>query len=208
MAYNAPPPVTTGQLATASDYNTYVKDNIIALKAGAATNGVHELFIPAAALRPHASGGCGVLEDLLLSSGRYVQGMPFDPTSIESASMTIALPKSWNEGTVTAQPLHMNTAGGSGAVVWQFAMVLSRDDDTLDVAVGSFVTSTDTILAAEDLMVGPATTAIAIAGTLAASGLIRIVVQRDPTAGGDTYASDDYLLGFVLRLTTDAPTDD
>jgi hypothetical protein len=34
MAYNAPPSVTTGQLATASDHNTYSKDNIIALRAG------------------------------------------------------------------------------------------------------------------------------------------------------------------------------
>jgi len=31
MSYTPPPAVTTGQLATASDYNTYVKDNIIAL---------------------------------------------------------------------------------------------------------------------------------------------------------------------------------
>jgi len=34
MAYNAPPLVTTGQLATASDYNTYVRDNIVAVHAG------------------------------------------------------------------------------------------------------------------------------------------------------------------------------
>ena len=34
MAYSVPPAVTTGQLATASDYNTFVKDNIIALRAG------------------------------------------------------------------------------------------------------------------------------------------------------------------------------
>ena len=34
MSYNAPPAVTTGQLATASDHNTYTKDNIIALRAG------------------------------------------------------------------------------------------------------------------------------------------------------------------------------
>lgn len=34
MAYNAPPAVTTGQLATASDHNTYTKDNIIALRVG------------------------------------------------------------------------------------------------------------------------------------------------------------------------------
>jgi hypothetical protein len=35
-----------------------------------------------------------------------------------------------------------------------------------------------------------------------------VVIQRDPTAGGDTYASDDYLLGVMVTLTTDAPTDD
>lgn len=34
MAYNTPPSVTTGQLATASDHNTYTKDNIIALRNG------------------------------------------------------------------------------------------------------------------------------------------------------------------------------
>ena len=208
MAYNAPPSVTTGQLATASDHNTYSKDNIIALKAGAATNGGHQLFVPAAAIRPHTSGGCGWAEDLLLSAGRYIAACPFDPTSIESGSFFIALPKSWNEGTVTFQPLHLNIAGGSGAVVWQMAGVASSDDDTLDVAVGTFQTSTDTILTAEDLMVGPASAAITIAGTPAAGDLVRFVVQRDPTAGGDTYASDVYLLGVMLKFTTDAPTDD
>lgn len=34
MPYSAPPSVTTGQLATASDHNTYTKDNIIALRVG------------------------------------------------------------------------------------------------------------------------------------------------------------------------------
>ena len=34
MSYSAPPAVTTGQLATASDHNTYTKDNIIALRVG------------------------------------------------------------------------------------------------------------------------------------------------------------------------------
>src|SRR5689334_18616463 len=72
----------------------------------------YEMPILAAALRPHASGGCGALEDILLSSGRYVQGLPFDATSVESASIAIPIPKSWNEGTITAQFFWLNTAGG------------------------------------------------------------------------------------------------
>lgn len=49
MAYNAPPAVTTGQLATASDHNTYTKDNIIALRAGeiALTSQADDDFIKA-----------------------------------------------------------------------------------------------------------------------------------------------------------------
>lgn len=49
MAYSAPPAVTTGQLATASDHNTYTKDNIIALRAGeiAVTSQAADDFITA-----------------------------------------------------------------------------------------------------------------------------------------------------------------
>jgi hypothetical protein len=202
--YNATNPVSVG-LATKVDHFDRVFNNTVAIYDS--LRDVNEVFIPAAAFRPHASGGCGVLQDILLSSGRYVQGLPFDPTSIESASFAIAFPKRWNEGTITFQPLHMNTAGGSGAVVWQMAGVAAGDDDALDAAVGTYQTSTDTILAAEDLMAGPQSAAITIAGTPAAGDLTRLVIQRDPTAGGDTYASDDYLLGVVLRLTTAEPND-
>lgn len=163
--------------------------------------GVHELAIPAAAIRPHDSGGCGILESLLMSSGRYVQGLPFDATAIESASFQLSLPAGWNEGTITAQFKTLNIAGGSGAFVFQLAGVAAGDDDSLDAAVGTFQTATDTILAAKDLMVGPQTSAITIAGTPVAGDLTRFVVQRDPTAGGDTYASDVYLLEVIIRLT-------
>ncbi len=49
MAYNAPPHVTTGQLATASDENTYTVDNIVALRNGeiALTNQATDDFITA-----------------------------------------------------------------------------------------------------------------------------------------------------------------
>lgn len=49
MAYSVPPAVTTGQLATASDHNTYTKDNIIALRAGeiAVTSQAADDFITA-----------------------------------------------------------------------------------------------------------------------------------------------------------------
>lgn len=167
----------------------------------------NELWVPAAAWRPHASGGCGALEDILLSAGRYVQGLPFDPTSIESASLDIAIPKRWNEGTITAQFFWLNTAGGAGGVVWLLGGVAAGDDETLDVALGTAQNISDTALAAKRLAVTAQTPNITIGGTPVAGDLTRLVVQRDPTSGGDTYASDAYLLGVVLRLTTAEPND-
>lgn len=170
--------------------------------------GVHEIFIPATAFRPHTSGGCGALEDLLLSSGRYIAAYPFGASAVESLSMVWEPPRSWDLGTVTFQPSLLNTAGGSGAVVMQMAGVAVSDNDTLDAAVGTFQTSTDAVLAAENRMLGPESSPITIAGTPAALDLVRFVVQRDPVAGGDTYGSVIYFTGMRLRITTTWPTDD
>lgn len=205
MAWVTPSTRTTGDLITAAIWNQDVVANPQSLYDS--LRAINEIWIPAAAWRPHDSGGCGALENYLLSSGRYIQAMPFDGTAIESASMGLMIAKRWNEGTITFQPVWFNSAGGSGAVVWQLAGVASSDDDTLDVAVGTAQTSTDTVLTAEDLAVGPQSSAITIAGTPTAGDYTRLVVQRDPTAGGDTYASDAYLVGVVLRLTTAEPND-
>ncbi len=160
-----------------------------------------ELAIPISYFRPHASGGCGALEDVLLSSGRYASACPFDGTSIESASCFLPLPRRWNLGTFTFEPYGFNTAGGSGAVVLQMAAVAAGDGETKDAAVGTFQTSTDTILTAKFQAVGPVSSAITIAGTPAVADGIRFVLQRDPTAGGDTYASDYYVETVKVRLT-------
>lgn len=204
MPYNPTNPVAVG-LATKVDQWDLLWNNVQSIYDS--LRSLDEWPIPAAAFRPHASGGCGALEDILLSSGRYVQGLPFDPTSIESASFALPLPKRWNRGTFTFQPLLMNTAGGAGAVVCQLAAVAASDDDPLDVAVGTFQTSTKTVLAAKDFMLGPESAAITMAGPPAVGDLSRFVIQRDPTAGGDTYASDIYFLGVILRLTSSEPND-
>jgi hypothetical protein len=197
-------PVAVGNATKVSQWDTLWNWVLEIYNSLRSTN---ELWVPAAALRPHASGGCGALEDILLSSGRYVQGLPFDPTSVESASFAIAIPKRWNEGTITAQFVWVNTAGGSGGVAWQLAGVAAGDDETLDVGVGTFQVATDTVLTAKKCAVSAQTAAITIAGTPVAGDLTRMVVQRDPLNGSDTYNSDAYLLGVVLRLTTAEPND-
>jgi len=171
------------------------------------TAGIHELFVLAAAFRPKVSGGPGGLEDVLLSSGRYISAMPFDGTTLEGAYIHFSFPKSWNKGNLTFQPYWFNTAGGSGAVVWSGSGVAASDGDSLDAAVGTAQTSTDTVQAAEVLCIGPESSPITLAGSPLNDDDIRFEIERTPAAGGDTYASDAFLFAVKWRFTTDNSDD-
>lgn len=170
--------------------------------------GVKDLYIPFGAFRPKLSGGSAIVSDELMSAGRYVQGGAFGASATESASLMFRFPKSWNRGTVTFQPYWFNLAGGVGAVVWSFGGVAASDSDSLDAALGTEQTSTDTALGAKVLAVGPESAAITIAGSPQIGDLCRLEVSRTPLAGGDTYGSPAYLAGVNLRLTTDNADDE
>jgi hypothetical protein len=171
--------------------------------------GVHDLWIPIAACRPKASGGCGALEDVLLSAGRYVAACPFDPTTAEAAYLTFRFPKKWNKSTATFQPVWLQTGGAAGSgVVWTLAGAAYADNETLDGALGTTVTSTDTSLAAKFYAEAPVSSAMTIANTPTnARRFVRFDIGRLPTDGGDTFGFDAYLLGFNLVITVDAETD-
>jgi hypothetical protein len=170
------------------------------------TAGKHELYVPAPAMRPLTSGGCGPLEDA--TSTNVISGMPFDATSSEGAYFWIALPKGWNEGTITGQFYTFNKAGGSGNFVFSLAGLAVSDDDSISGSLGTAQQVTDGILASYDVQIGPETAAITIAGTPATGDLVLLVAKRLPADAADTYGSDVYLAGVKLRLTTDTETDD
>lgn len=74
--FNPTNPVIVG-LATKKDHYDRVFENTIAIYDS--LRSTNELPILAQALTAHLTGGCGPLENILLSSGRYVLGLPFDP---------------------------------------------------------------------------------------------------------------------------------
>ena len=64
----------------------------------------------------------------------------------------IAMPKSWNESAVTAQVLWKDaTTAGAGDVIWGVQCLAVGNDDAMDAAFGSGITSTDTFITAGDL---------------------------------------------------------
>jgi hypothetical protein len=135
-----------------------------------------------------------------------VRTLDFDTTTQEGAQFCIPMPKSWNEGTVTFQPV-WTAASGSGGVVWELRAVAMSDDDALDAAWGTGQTSTDTLIAANDVHTGPESAAITIAGSPAENDLVFFQIRRNVADASDTLGVDARLIAIRLFITTNAPND-
>jgi len=174
------------------------------------TIGKHTAWIPAAAILPTVSNGCGALQRFETTAGRPdIVGLPFDAAADEFGQFTVAFPKSWDEGTVLFRVHWASIAGGSGDVIWTLQGVAVSDNDTVDVAYGTAISVTDTSHAtAEDHHVSAESSAVTIGGTPAENDLVFFRVGRDADAVGDTLPGDGILEGITIILTTNAETDD
>jgi spore coat protein U-like protein len=132
--------------------------------------------------------------------------MDFDQSTQQFAQFQISLPKSWNEGTVTAQFVWVANTG-TGNVIWRIAGVAMSDGDAFDVAFGTAVSVTDALIATGDIHISAETGAITIAGTLAAGDEVVLQIDRDAANGSDTLTASARLLGIRLFFTTDTGVD-
>ena len=135
-----------------------------------------------------------------------IRSLAFDKDSDEHAQFTIAMPKMWNEGTITAQFYWTNAAATSGTVAWGLQGVSLSNDDAIDTAFGTAVVTSDTQTGtAKDVHISPKSGAITIAGSPAANDLTCFQVYRDVSA--DNLAEDALLLGIKLLYTIDTGND-
>jgi len=161
---------------------------------GGATN----LWIPASAWIPRTTAGCGVDSREIGSTNRQnFDELLFDAGTDEFAQALVIMPSNYNNSTITAR-FYWTAASGSGDVIWGLQGRAYADDDALDTAHGTAQTATDTLLAADDMHVSAATSAVTIGGTPAANTPIQFQVYRDADAGGDTLAVDARLLGVEI----------
>lgn len=198
----AVPTAAPGTNTTQAASTAYV-DAGLATKTS--TVGVQDFFITAAAMWPRLTNGCAVLQQIeMLTSLFNVQALAFDQTTQEFAQFQVVLPRKWNNGTVTVVP-YWTAQAGAGTVQWGISGGAYSNDDALTVALGSEQTSDDTLIALNDLHIGPATSAITLAGTPADADFLAFQISRNPAS--DTLTGDALLLGVSVRLTVDAGTD-
>jgi len=169
------------------------------------TIGKQEIWIPAIGMVARVTNGAAPFSTELATNDVMINGYDFDTSTVEGVGFFIALPKQWNEGTVTFKG-YWTAASGSGTVAWSLQGAARSDDDAMDQAYGTAQTSTDTLITANDVHESPESSAITITGTPAAEDLCFFLLTR--ATGSDTLGVDARLLGIKLYITTDAGTDD
>lgn len=176
------------------------------LAAATIMQGRHSIWIPASAMTPMASQGAG--------SSTYDSGdqnicfrtLDFDTSSGEFALTAVAMPKSWNEGTVTFKVYWTNTGGSSTqTIAFNINARAFSDDDPFNTAFSGSVAATDTFIAQNDLHITAETTALTIDGSPAAEDLVVIRIGRDTP--NDNLSGDVNLIGVMMYVTLNAATD-
>lgn len=170
--------------------------------------GVQTIWVPAGAMVADTVNGPSAGAVQPSSHGVIFPTLDFDTSTQEYAQFQIRMPKGWNEGTVTFVPTwsHPSTSTNFG-VVWKLDGVACSDDDAGDASFGTGQTSTDTGGTTNDIYIGPASSAITIAGTPAAEDLVTFRIYRVPSDGSDTLAVDARLHGVTVYYTIDAAND-
>jgi hypothetical protein len=203
LTADATPDATADYVAT-QDASAGIAKKVLLQHIGV---GKQTIWVPAAAMLGRTTNGAASGTTESTTNKLMSKTLDFDTGTQEFAQFTVAFPKGWNEGTVTFIP-YWTAASGSGGVVWGLAGVALSDDDAIDTAFGTAQTSTDTLITALDVHVGPESAAITIAGTPAVGDMCWFQINRTVSDGSDTLGVDAKLLGVKLIYTIDSTVDD
>lgn len=185
-----------------------VNDTILtSTGSGASLTGIRKqgketIWVSASAMQPPVTNGATVGS----TEGANFSYRTLDFTSANNkiAYFNVAMPKSWNLGTITFIPYWVASAGTAAQTcTWSLNAVGISDNDTFDSAPGTAQTSADSFISTSVLHVGPESAAITVAGTLAAGDLVEFKISR--TAG--TLTGDGKLVGIKILYTTNAADD-
>jgi hypothetical protein len=200
---------TAGSNGTLGQWNSdgdIVAGPLASLVTNALQKGIFDIPLDAGYFTAKATNGAEAVAYDSGANDATLLGFAFDTSTQEYIQCKIPMPKGWDLLTFTAIPYWTNASGSSTQnVVWSVAATVIRNDDTLNVTLGTGQTSNDTWLAQNDLHVGPETSPITPAGTAAAQCFLLIEVSR--VVGSDNMTGDAVFLGLLLRPNFTAAND-
>jgi hypothetical protein len=132
----------------------------------------------------------------------------FDAGTKQYTQFSIAMPKSWNESTLTYQVYWAPSSTNTGDCIFGLQGVACADGDTIDVAYGTAIEVTDAgIGTVEDQQITSESSAMTVAGSPAAGEQTYFQLYRDAADGSDTFTGEARVLGVKIFYTTDAAND-
>ena len=170
--------------------------------------GKETIWVPASAMYGATTNPADAQQVETTATRPDMKVLDFDKDTDEFAQFSIAMPKSWNEGTLTYQVYWSPGSTNTGDCIFGLQAVACADNDTIDVAYGTAVNVTDAgIGTVEDQQISDESGAVTVAGSPAAGELTYFQLFRDANAGGDTFTADARVLGVKIFFTTDAAND-
>lgn len=180
-------------------------------EAGLLAQGLHAIYLPAAAWRPQTTNGCaGLAETESVSNQVMTAYLAFDPDAVEYAQSSFKLPPSI-DGTaeISGYVEWMEAPGGTARNVhWTIQCQAQGDGDAIDASWGdaSAASDTDGSPASGERRVVPFSGMLA-GGSPAAGDTLLLRVWRAATDAGDTCDVDAWLIGIMLFLTVSEADD-
>ena len=170
--------------------------------------GIETIWIPAAAMYGPTTNPADAALVETTATRPDLKVFDFDASTKQYTQFTIAMPKSWNEGTLTYQVYWSPSTTNTGNCIFGLQGVACADGDTIDVAYGTAIEVTDAgIGTVEDQQISSESSAMTVAGSPAAGEQSYFQLYRDAADGSDTFTGEARVLGLKLFFTTDAAND-
>lgn len=183
--------------------------NNIEIRSSAITQGRHTLWQPAGSMVGKITGGADFSAVELGAAQIVTPTYNFDANTNESVQFTVAMPKSWDEGTLSFQFYWTYDVAGTGNVTWGVRAIGYANSDVLGGGSwGTQVVVTDASLGVvNDLHISSETGAVTVGNTPTENDLVVFEITRNATAGTDTFTQDAKLLGVKIFYNVNAPND-
>tara|TARA_Y100000004_G_scaffold29341_1_gene30330 strand:+ start:4643 stop:5881 length:1239 start_codon:yes stop_codon:yes gene_type:complete len=170
--------------------------------------GKETMWIPAQAMYGPTTNPADAAQVETTATRPDLKVFDFDASTKQYTQFTVAMPKSWNEGTLTYQVYWSPSTTNTGNAIFGLQAVACADSDTIDVAYGTAINVTDAgIGTVEDQQITSESSAMTVAGSPAAGEQTYFQLFRDAADGSDTFTGECRVLGVKLFFTTDAAND-
>ena len=203
-------PILSATGETNVDINLNPKGSGV-LKSGTAAvkiAGTETIWVPSSAMYGSTTNGADAQQVETTATRPDLKVLDFDAGTAEYAQFAIAMPKSWNLGTVTFQVFWSPSNTNTGNAIFGLQGLSCTEGDTADAVFGTAQEVTDAgIGTVEDVQMTAVSSAMTIAGSPADDDQTFFQLYRDAADGSDTFTGDARVMGIKLFYTTDAAND-